>query len=208
MDATLMLKRKHANENEDDLITLSERENASAAKLATYVSYTDRYFRRYYKLNVRQAGNDHLMLMHSNRVVVCSLAPTHPIVADPAKYRVDRCEFLQLVNEEMSGKHKHNAKNVNVDQPLCKLHCTITRRDSADELDTVYFLICSCLNAKLIETNDQLIGNPQLVQSKPSTQGYVFILMPKLDNLKEQMAHAEIMTHEAYTATNNAECVT
>ena len=70
-----------------------------------------------------------------------------------------------------------------------------------DELDNAYFLICSCLNAKLIETNDQLIANPQLVQSKPSTQGYVFILMPKLDNLKEQIA--AMVTHEAYTATKD-----
>jgi hypothetical protein len=179
-------KRKYqSQDNEDDLIILNQNLENSDSKRVQYLSYTDRYFKRYYKLDVKYKGNDHLILMHSNRVAVCTIAPSHPIL-DKSKYKVERIEFIQNVNEEMSGKHKHNAKNVNVDQPICKVYCKNLIKEN-NELDEVYFLICSCLNAKLIEINERLLEQPDLLQEKPFTEGYISILMPKLDNITQQI---------------------
>ena len=193
-------KRKYqSQDNEDDLIILNENLENSDTKRVQYLSYTDRYFKRYYKLNVRQKNNDHLILMHSNRVAVCSIAPSHPIL-DTSKYKVTSIEFIQQVNEEMSGKHKHNANNVNIDQPICKVYCKNLKQEES-ELEEVYFLICSCLNAKLIETNERILKEPSLLQTHPFTEGYIAILMPKLDNISQQIS--ELIDHARYTIELN-----
>lgn len=183
-------KRKY--DNEDDLIILKENQEDSEAKRAHYLSYTERYFKRYYKLNVKYACNDHLVLMHSNRVAVCGLAPSHPVL-DTTKYQIDHVEFIQEVSSEMRGKHKHNAKNVNVLQPLCKIYC----KKLQENMEECYFVIYTCLNAKLLETNERLLTMPELVQTKPATEGFLAILMPKLDNLNDQIA-SELITHAEY----------
>ena len=79
-------KRKfQSQDNEDDLIILNENLENSDSKRVQYLSYTDRYFKRYYKLDVKYKGNDHLILMHSNRVAVSAIAPSHPIL-NKSKY--------------------------------------------------------------------------------------------------------------------------
>ena len=187
-------KRKHfSHEHEDDMLILAENENVSESKRLQYLSYTERYFTKYYKLDVKYECNDHLVLMHSNKVAVCTIAPTHPIL-DTNKYKVKRVEFIQHVNEEMSGKHKHFAKNLHALQPICKIYCDKLKNDEGEE---AYFVIYCCLNAKLIEINEKLLVNPELIQDKPVTEGFLCILMPKLDNLKEQLT--ELISHAEYT---------
>ena len=129
--------------------------------------------------------------MHSNRVAVCTIAPSHPAL-DTTKHKIDRVEFIQEVSSEMSGKHKHNAKNLNVLQPLCKIYC----KKINENMDECFFVVYSCLNAKLLEINEKLLTKPDLMQTKPVTEGYFAILMPKLDNLSEQIN--ELLTHEQY----------
>ena len=190
-------KRKNFNrgDEEDDLIILKQNENA---KKAHYLSYTDRYFTRYYKLDVRHANNDHLILMHSNRVAVCAIAPSHPLL-DKSKYKVSSVEFVQSVNEEMSGKHKNFAKNLHVSQPFCKVHCQrLDMEPSETPGDQTVFTIYSCLNAKLIELNEKLLKTPELLQEKPFTEGFLAVLFPKLDTLNEQLS--ELITHDQYVA--------
>lgn len=197
------LKRKiqHRNEeNEDDLMILAENTEEFSKKRAHYLSYTERYFKKFYKLNVRSPNNDHMILMHSNRIAVCTLAPSHPILKLD-EYKVTKIEFIQQVTDEMSGKHKHNAKNVNVDQPICKVYCNRLGELKENEMREVYFLLCSCLNAKLIEINEKLLAEPELLQTKPFTQGYIAILMPKLYNLNEQTS--ELMPHADYLVKMN-----
>ena len=186
-------KRKNLKENyEDDILILNEYMNNNEEKRANYLSYTDRYFTRYYKLNVKIQNNDHLVLMHSNKIAVCAIAPSHPLL-DSTKYQIKNVHFLQNVNDEMSGKHKHNAKNLNVMQPMCKVYCD---KIGENGLEECYFVIYSCLNAKLLEINERLLINPELLQQKPATEGYLAILMPKLDNIKEQLA--DLMNHSDY----------
>lgn len=196
--------RQRTEANEDDLLLLDLLESGAESRIANYKSYIDRYFTKYYKINFRQARNDHLILMHSNKIAVCSLAPSHPVL-DTSRYRVVRVEYLQTVNDEMSGKHKHNAKNLNQNQPICRLHAKVLKTDESAE-DTLepkeavgderIFVFYSFLNAKLLETNDRLAEQPELVQTKPATEGFIAIMMPKLDNLKDQLK--ELIDHDEY----------
>lgn len=198
MEPDLNLKQK-TEANEDDLLILEQLESGAENRIVNYKSYIDRYFTKYYKMNMRYPGNDHLILMHSNKIAVCALAPSHPVL-DTSRYKVTRIEYLQTVNDEMSGKHKHNAKNVNVNQPICKIHAQVLN-DSADSEPEKSFVFYSCLNAKLIETNERLIEKPDLVQSKSTTDGFIAIMMPKLDNLKDQIN--EFITQEEYLKSLN-----
>lgn len=188
------LLRERTEANEDDLLVLNMLESGAESRIGTYKSYIDRYFTKYYKTNVRYPSNDHLVLMHSNKIAVCALAPSHPVL-DTSRYTVTRVEYVQGVSDEMSGRHKHNASLVNVNQPLCRLHATAVTDVDADQVFVVY----SCLNAKLIEVNERLVQQPGLVQSKPTTDGFIAILMPKLDSLKEQLN--DLITHDQYLKT-------
>lgn len=195
MDPNINL-RQRTEANEDDLLLLDLLESGSENRIANYKSYIDRYFTKYYKMNVRYEGNDHLVLLHSNKIAVCSLAPSHPVL-DTTRYRVVRVEYLQTVNEEMSGKHKHNANNVNHNQPICRLHAhVLDKYGQQQQVDEKLFVIYSCLNAKLIEINERLSEQPELVQTKTATEGYLAIMMPKLEHIKDQMK--ELITHDEY----------
>lgn len=176
-------KRKEIGEDDD-----AEASN----KKFHYLSFVDRYFRKYYKLDVKHYRNDHLVLFHSNRVCVCSIAPSHPVL-DKDKYKIEKIEFIQKVSLNMKGKHKTNAKNLNYMQPYCKLICSNIVNDPVTE-ET--FLIYSCLNAKLIEINENIVSDPKLVQDKPQGDGFIAILYPKIDNLNEQLK--ELISHEEY----------
>jgi hypothetical protein len=198
-------KRKYTSyaDNDDDLIILEESKDDFESKRSHYLSYTDRYFKRFYNLNVRYPNNDHLILMHTNKVAVCTIAPSHPLL-NSSKYKINKIEFIQNVNEQMSGKHKHKAKNVNFLQPLCRVICTDLQpeqqnEDKKDEDEEKTFIIYCSLNAKLLEINERLIENPNLLQTKSSTEGYLVILMPKLDDLKDQLS--KLITHEDYLKT-------
>jgi len=108
---------------------------------------------------------------------------------------------MQQVNEEMSGKHKHNAKILTNQMGLCRLFYT-----SLDQVDTIeakdrFFVVYSCLNGKLIETNEKLVTNPGLLQEKASTEGYLAIMMTKLDSWRAQID--ELTTHEQYLEIKN-----
>ena len=191
-------KKFSAQDEEDDLIILQQNEK----DIRNYLSFTERYFTKYYKLNVRFSCNDHMLLIHSNKVVISCLAPSHPLL-DKEMYEPIKVEFLQSVNEDMSGKHKHAAKNLNSNQPLCRISCARRRRQPSDQQDQAdqeikSFTIYSCMNAKLIETNERLVEKPALIQEKPFTEAYLAILYPKLDNFKDQIS--EFIDHHQYLA--------
>ena len=189
-------KRKlYMQDLEDDLMILTENENNSDSKRAHYLSYTERYFKKYYKVNVRYEGNDHMVLVHTNKICVCTLAPSHPAL-DASRFKIDRIEFVQKVNEEMTGKHKHHAKLTTNQAPLCRLHVTQLDVNDGDVEKTKVFIIYSSLNAKLIEINEKLEKDPELLQKKSATEGYLAIMMTKLDSWKDQIN--ELMNHEQY----------
>ena len=176
-------------------------EDCSEAKKLSYPSFVDRYFKKYYKLDVKFPFNDLLVLLHSNRVCVCTLAPTHPVL-NKDKYKIEKIEFSQNVSGNMKGKHKQNAKILHVLQSYCHIRCKNIQNDPPTE---ERFTIFSCINAKLIEVNDEIVKNPELLQDKSQSDGYLVILYPKLDKIMDQFT--SLITHDEFVeACKNRDC--
>lgn len=58
--------------------------------------------------------------------------------------------------------------------PLCRIS------SSDGEEYTIY----SCIRGRLIEVNENILSNPALLQEKPSTEGYIAVVLPKFEESK------------------------
>lgn len=133
-----------------------------------YKSVTDRYFSRRYCIDVRgTVSNDHLLLFHSNKICVITLAPSHPIFK-----KNDFSVNFQVGNTDrtknaVKGKGKKGGQILDYNSTLCKIKC-----GDGDE-----FVVSSCIKGKLIEVNDALIENPHLLKSDPDSCGYIAVVL-------------------------------
>nr|XP_060630617.1 protein Abitram [Anolis sagrei ordinatus] len=148
------------------------------AAMATVPGVTERYFTRWYKPDVK--GNlreDHCVLQHSNRICVITIADDHPVLQKGKQiksisYQISaNCSRLQ---NKVSGKSKRGAQFLTELAPLCRISCT-----DGDE-----YTIYSCIRGKLIEVNENILENPSLLQEKPSTEGYIAVVLPKFEESK------------------------
>uniref|UniRef100_A0A8C5ADV6 Protein Simiate n=1 Tax=Gadus morhua TaxID=8049 RepID=A0A8C5ADV6_GADMO len=128
-------------------------------------SVIERYFTRWYKADVKgQACEDHCILQHSNRLCVLTLAETHPILQDGRtikniNYKISNgCSRL---NNKVAGKSKR------VRHGLC------------DVIITVLIFI-----RRLLEVNEDILINTSLLLKKPSTDGYIAVILPKFEESK------------------------
>ncbi|KAF4790052.1 Protein Simiate [Turdus rufiventris] len=46
------------------------------------------------------------------------------------------------------------------------------------------YTIYSCIRGRLIEVNENILSNPALLQEKPSTEGYIAVVLPKFEESK------------------------
>lgn len=141
-------------------------------------SVIDRYFTRWYRADLKgKPCEDHCILQHSNSVCVITLAETHPILQDgrtvkSINYQIsDGCSRL---NNKVSGKSKRGAQFVTDFAPLCRITCSD---------DTVY-TIYSCIRGRLLEVNKNILETPNLLLEKPSTEGYIAVILPKFEESK------------------------
>lgn len=70
--------------------------------------------------------------------------------------------------------------------PLCKITC-----DSGK-----IFTLLSCIKGQLIEVNEALIKNPNLLLEKPQTEGFIAIVLPRLDD--PALGVKSLLTEEEY----------
>ncbi|KXJ21972.1 protein Simiate isoform X2 [Exaiptasia diaphana] len=140
-------------------------------------SFIDRYFTRGYVVdNNGNSGEDQCVLLHSNKLCVITIAPEHPIVKQGSK--VSDINFqvsskLNRLDSKAVGKSKKGAQWIMPDAPLCEVTCSDGKK---------YILNC-CMKGKLIEINDELISKPELLNEKPETEGYVAVILPKLQEV-------------------------
>lgn len=141
-------------------------------------SLVDRYFTRWYKADVRgKPCEDHCVLQHSNRICVITLAGSHPALQSgktikSISYQIStNCSRLQ---NKVSGKFKRGAQFLTELSPLCKIYC------SNGEEYTIY----SCVRGRLMEVNENILHQPSLLQEKPSTEGYIAVVLPKFEESK------------------------
>ncbi|XP_010212622.1 PREDICTED: protein Simiate [Tinamus guttatus] len=134
-------------------------------------------------------GEDFCVLQHSNRICVITLAEAHPLLQNgkaikSINYQISaNCSRLQ---NKVSGKSKRGAQFLTEFAPLCRIS------SSDGEEYTIY----SCIRGRLIEVNENILNNPAILQEKPSTEGYIAVVLPKFEESKS--ITQGLLTQEEY----------
>ncbi|KAF1488017.1 Protein Simiate, partial [Pygoscelis antarcticus] len=121
-------------------------------------------------------------IQHNNcisfcRICVITLAEAHPLLRNgktikSINYQISaNCSRLQ---NKVSGKSKRGAQFLTELAPLCRIS------SSDGEEYTIY----SCIRGRLIEVNENILSNPAILQEKPSTEGYIAVVLPKFEESK------------------------
>jgi hypothetical protein len=134
---------------------------------------------RYYKLyTVRsQESKEIWVRMHSNKLFLIFLHPTHPAMRKNIKQVIFRASA-----ESLSGKRKKGALNLQPSSPLLEIH-------TEDEI----FQIRAGIFGKLIETNDYLLQFPNTLKD---AEGFLVVLMPplnKIDSMIKDLLDPEVI---------------
>nr|XP_057902911.1 protein Abitram-like isoform X2 [Doryrhamphus excisus] len=120
---------------------------------------------------------DHCILQHSNRICVITLAETHPLLQKGRtikKINYQISNGCSRLNNKVSGKSKRGGQFLTEFAPLCRITCT----------DEAEFTIYSCIRGRLLEVNENILETPALLQEKPSTDGYIAVILPKFEESK------------------------
>lgn len=148
-----------------------------------FPTITDRYFTPYYKMDVQSPGDDICIWIHSNRICMLSLAPSHVILQGnkgikKVDFRVS--DKLDRSLNKVSGKGKHGAQPLQTNSNVCTVSC----------LDGQTYVIKCCMIGKLVEVNEALLEDPQLLKELPHKGGYLAIILPNiklLESLKQSL---------------------
>lgn len=137
----------------------------------TNPSVVDRFFTRYYKIFSDEKENeDHIILFHSNRICLIGLAQKHIAF----KKGIDSIRFdignIDRGKNNVKGKGKKGGMALQPNSTIAIIKC----KDNSE------YRIQSCITAKLIEINKNLIDNPELINIEG--QGYVAIVLVKPEN--------------------------
>ncbi|XP_053977942.1 protein Abitram [Hylaeus volcanicus] len=154
-----------------------------------FPTITDRYFTAYYKLNVQNTADDICILMHSNRICMLALAPSHVVLqSDTQIMKVDFkvSNKLDRVLNKVSGKSKHGAQPLQANSNICIITCSNGK---------TYTIKC-CIIGKLIEANEALLQNPKLLLQPPHRGGYLAIVLPNIKHLDKMKA--SLLTQKQY----------
>lgn len=158
--------------------------------LDIHPSFTERYFQAKYLVNTdKEVDEDHCVLVHSNRICIVTLAPSHPVVA--SKKTISTINFqigdkTNRLNNVVQGKRKHGAQGLKPEAVLCEIECE----------DGCKYSVQSCVHGKLIEINENLVKNPQLLVEKPKSDGYIAIILPHLS--KNDKFQSKLILEEDY----------
>lgn len=139
----------------------------------------ERYFTKYFTPRGCVAGVecskplDQCVLYHSNKICVVCVAPSHPLITDDS-LEIDSVGFqnesFDLLKNRVHGKHKKGGHQLAPNSCLCQVHCK----------NGIKFILRSCVKGCLIEVNTRLVTTPNLLKTKPLSEGYLAIINRKL----------------------------
>lgn len=147
-------------------------------------SLVDRYFTRFYYRKSDADNEDHQVLIHSNRLCLVGLAPSHIAFTKGIKSVDFNIGNIDRSQNQCSGKGKKGAMIL---QPTSAL-AIVTCKD-----DTQYKVV-SCITGKLIEVNERLIKHPDMLAQEGD--GYVAICLPKIEN--SDVIKQTLISEESY----------
>lgn len=141
--------------------------------ISTYPSVSERYYKhKHYPSSEsnEKSNQDLLVLAHSNRIAIVTIAPTHDILR--LKKNVTKIDFgadkINRLENKVKGKWKKGGQKVQNQSVLCSIECD----------DGSIYKISACITGKIIEINRQLIEEPGLLARKPWSDGFIAILLP------------------------------
>lgn len=157
----------------------------------SFANVTERYLTPYYYVDNKVPGNDTCVWVHSNRICLISLAPSHEIINEKKKIKCINFKVsdkLDRASNKVSGKSKHGAQPLQPSSTICSIEC---------EDDKIYFVKCN-MTGKLMEINDALLTKPELLLQPPHRGGYLAIALPNI--LRFETLTTELLNQELYDA--------
>lgn len=151
---------------------------------ANFPSPVDRYFSRFYYRKSDTVNEDHQILIHSNRICLIGLAPSHIAFVKGIKSVDFNIGNIDRRKNHCSGKGKKGAMNLQPTSALAIVTCN----------DDTQYKIVSCITGKLTEVNERLTESPQLLTQEGD--GYVAICLPKID--KAEDIKQTLISEESY----------
>lgn len=156
-----------------------------------FPNVTERYLTPYYYMSEEAPGNDTCIWVHSNRICLISLAPSHEIVKEKKKIKSINFKVsdkLDRASNKVSGKSKHGAQPLQPSSTICTIEC---------EDEKMYSIKCN-MTGKLMEVNNTLVEKPELLFEQPHRGGYLAIALPNI--VKFETLTTELLTRELYDA--------
>lgn len=150
-------------------------------------SIVDRYYTRFYFVREDAPEEDHLVLIHSNRICLVGLAPKHVAMqkgVSRVDFNIGNCDRS---DNKVKGKSKKGAMALQPTSALAMVHCT----------DGSQYKVFSCLTGKLVEVNERLAENVE-ISSRGEGDSYIAIVLPKIDMM--EAIRASLLSEEQYKA--------
>jgi len=152
-----------------------------------YRTVTERYYTRFYCLDEdRERRHDILVLNHSNRICLITLAPTHPVIARSLKITKVNFEVSKKVDRKSnktSGKSKKGGQTLE--------HSSIL---AIVETETENFPVKAVVPGKLICINQELVTSPGKLLTHADSEGHIAIILPakgQYEQVKADLKNSE-----------------
>eukprot|EP00743_Colponemidia_sp_Colp-15_P009796 GILK01010730.1.p1 GENE.GILK01010730.1~~GILK01010730.1.p1 ORF type:complete len:198 (-),score=15.24 GILK01010730.1:97-690(-) len=168
-----------------------------------FPSVVDRYYQHHFQLDVGgNFGEDQYINLHSNKLIVVGLAPSHVLFSGNAEitsvnFNVDNQDRM---SNAVRGKRKKGGFYLEPHSTLCEITCA----------DGRVFRPKSVVRGHLLELNERLIANPRLLLERPKAEGYLAILKLRHENIPAALE--PLLTTEQYQdkrmATQSAMVIT
>ena len=131
----------------------------------------DRYYKRFY--HAPEDGQHQVVLVHSNRICLVSLAASHPVIKDKKVIKNLNFQVSQncnRLNNKVVGKGKKGGQGVDERAILCFIECENDEK----------FAVRACVKGKLIGINQKIVDNPQWIVEKTPGVAHIGIVYTKI----------------------------
>ncbi|KAI8437611.1 hypothetical protein MSG28_011876 [Choristoneura fumiferana] len=151
-----------------------------------------RYFTKRYVLNVNGIENNDIMIMfHSNRITLLSLAPSHFFFKTEGDYKINfTVGNINRLSNTVKGKGKKGGQALHPKSIVCNVEFN----------NGTKFDVLSCMKGTLIEINEELVKNPELLKKNPDSDGFIAIILSSIAvseaNKNEMLSHEDYHLHK------------
>ncbi|KAJ0172225.1 hypothetical protein K1T71_012198 [Dendrolimus kikuchii] len=167
----------------------------SIPDIDNFKSYTDRYFSKRYILDVDGVKNNDIMIMfHSNRIALLSLAPSHYFFKKNDDYTINfTIGNIDRLSNTVKGKGKKGGQYLTPKSVICKI----------EYCDGTSYAVPSCMKGTLVEINEELVNNPALLKKLPDSDGFIAIILASI--AVSEATKSELLAHDEYLKKLNSQ---